>query len=190
MALETCRKCGWQVPGTVKTRTCPNCGAKKRPTAKIVLCVVVALFIAAAIALPEDELNEEPAQRETKKEPTDEVSASPVISGITFEEVDSTFGLYSRFTDVQKEAAWKRYKGKCVSWVGELTHLDSGFLGGFKMGMRHLPATSTFDVLVHVPESEKEKMLSMQKGRRYPYLATLVSYGTILHISADYGCEK
>ena len=111
-------------------------------------------------------------------------------SGITFEEVDQKFGIGSKWTDLRKEEEWKKYKGKCVEWKGELSHLEQGWFGGLSVGFKHLPFTLTFDVLVSAPRSEKDNLMKWEKGTSYTYKATLKDYaGVILPITADWGCD-
>ena len=112
------------------------------------------------------------------------------VTEISFDEVNAKFGVGATLTDLQKDAEWKAYDGKCVEWTGELVHLDSGIFGGISIGFKHLPATFTYDVLVSAPGSERDNMLKLQQNQRYTYKATLDTYGgAILPISADWGCE-
>ena len=111
------------------------------------------------------------------------------ISGITFGEVNQRFGLDSTWTDLRKEEEWKKYKGKCVEWVGELSYLDQGLFGGISIGFKHFPHTLTYDVLVLAPRSEKDRLMKLEQGILYKYKATLRDYGVILPITADWGCE-
>ena len=136
---------------------------------------------AAAKQEPKGQQTSAPARHVPEPEPT--------VSKITFTEVHNKFGAESSSTDLQKDEAWKDYKGKCVEWRGELAYLDEGFFGGLSVGFKHLPYTLTYDVLVSAPKSEKANLLKWREGTRYTYKATLRSYGTILPISADWGCE-
>jgi len=93
-------------------------------------------------------------------------------------------------TELQKDGAWKDYKGLCFEWAGKVAHIDSKVFGGFSVGMKHLLSTLTYDVLIDAPSSQKETLLSWQQGARHIYRATLVHYGgALLPISADWGCK-
>ncbi len=112
------------------------------------------------------------------------------VSPITFEEVHRQFSPDAGLTELQKDHAWERYKGKCIEWTGELVSMDEGFLGGINIGFRHREETFTFDVLVRAPESMKDVLLELRKGKRYTYKATLDTYpGAIMPVTADYGCK-
>jgi len=118
-------------------------------------------------------------------------AASAQVSGITFEEVDRKFSVWSDLTELQKDREWEAYEGKCVEWTGEISSVDERFFGGYVVGFKHRWQTLTYDVLVTVPRDMEEEMLSMNQGQRYTYRATLDMYGgAILPISADWGCES
>ena len=111
-------------------------------------------------------------------------------AGVSFEEIDNIFSLESSLTNLQKEEAWKNYEGKCIAWKGELRHVESGFLGGIRIGMRHKPSTPTYDVQISVPASEKERLGSWRKGRTYPYKGRLRRYVYLMEtVYVDWGCE-
>ena len=118
-------------------------------------------------------------------------AASPEVV-VTFEEIHELFGIDGRYsTDLQKEEAWKQYKGRCVEWTGELNHLSEGWFGGLTIGMKHLDTTLTYDVLIDAPSSLKNKLLRWHKGERYTYRGQLVAYGgAILAITVDWGCGR
>ena len=113
------------------------------------------------------------------------------VSNITFHEFHRIFAYDSGLTDLQKDEEWKQYRGLCIEWTGELVHLDQGVFGGISIGMKHLGATLTYDVLIDAPSSQKDVLLSWRQGSRHTYRATLTGYGgPLLPISADWGCEK
>ena len=117
--------------------------------------------------------------------------AEPLISGVTFAQVNRLFAYDSELTDLQKEEEWKNYRGRCIEWTGEVAYLESGFFGGISIGMKHLNSTLTYDVLIDAPSSQKKELLSWRKGTRHTYRATLVNYGSaLLPILADWGCEE
>ena len=100
------------------------------------------------------------------------------------------FSPESKWTDLRKKEEWKKYKGKCVVWEGELAYLEQGWFGGLSVGFKHLPHTFTYDVLVSAPRSVKDRLMQWEQGATYKYKATLKDYGgAILPISTDWGCE-
>ena len=119
--------------------------------------------------------------------------AAPVeVSDITFEEIYGLFHAGGTLTDLQKDANWGRYEGKCVKWEGELAHLDESLFGfgDISIGFKHRPETFTYDVLVSAPASMKSTLLTMEQGARYAYRARLDNYpGAIMPLTADWGCE-
>ncbi len=73
------------------------------------------------------------------------------VDSVTFKEIDSQFSG-DGLTKLQKDEAWKKYKGKCIEWEAELAYLDEGFFGGLSIGFKHKPSTLTYDVLVSVTD--------------------------------------
>ena len=104
------------------------------------------------------------------------MAANAQVSRITFQELNDKFGPDSKWTNLRKEEEWKKYKGKCVQWSGELSYLDQGILGGISIGFKHVPFTLTYDVLISAPRSEKDKLMRMEQGANYRYKATLKNY--------------
>ena len=112
------------------------------------------------------------------------------VSNVTFHQFNRLFAPNSGLTDLQREEEWKKYRGLCIEWTGELVHLDQGVFGGISIGMKHLRQTLTYDVLIDAPSSQKDVLLSWRKGARHTYRATLTSYGgAMLPTSADWGCK-
>ena len=193
--LVKCRDCKEKVSKSAKT--CPHCGVKNPARGALggwkgwAGLAIVGIIIWAIVQAPDED---EGTQAPQKSGAAPEVSKAavpdePVISGVTFEGVDSLFGAGGSLSDLQKEEQWKQYRGLCVEWTGELAHLDSAMFGGFDIGMKHLRGTFTYDVLVHAPESLKDTLMSWQLGNRYKYRGTLKDYGVLLPISMDLGCE-
>ncbi len=112
------------------------------------------------------------------------------ISNITFSQVHRLFGVDGALTELQKEEEWKKYRGKCVEWTGQLVHLDEGLWSGVEIGFKHAQYTLTYDVIVSAPSAEKERLMALRQGRSYKYQATLREYGgVIMPIQADWGCD-
>lgn len=149
------------------------------------------LGIVLIVAIPAPESSSGSRQTgSTASRPAPSRTASAEPSDITFQEVYSTFSIHSSLTELQKEARWKDYEGKCVEWTGELAHLDEGLFGGISIGFKHRPQTFTYDVLVSAPSKMKDELLTWNMGQRYTYRATLRSHaGAILPTTADWGCD-
>ena len=193
--LVECRDCKEKVSKSAKT--CPHCGVDNPARGKkggwkgwIGLAIVGIVIWAIARSPEEDQVGRESDESAAPSRISEAaVLSKPVISNVTFQEVDRLFGVSGSLSDLQKEERWKQYNGLCVEWTGTLEHLDSAMFGGFNIGMKHLRATFTYDVLVHAPESLKETLMSWQLGNRYTYRGTLKNYGVLLPISMDWGCE-
>ena len=107
---------------------------------------------------------------------------------ISFEEVDRKFGIDSNLTKLQKKEGWKKYKGECVTWTGELVYLDESMFGGYSLGFKHKDTTFTYDVLVSAPKSFKKQALAMTKESFYNYTIKLKNFaGVIVPITGDLG---
>ena len=111
------------------------------------------------------------------------------VDSVTSKEIDSQFSG-DGLTKLQKDEAWKKYKGKCIEWEAELAYLDEVFFGGLSIGFKHKPSTLTYDVLVSAPGSMKKEILSWRQGKVYRYRATLKSpAGSFLPMVASWGCK-
>ena len=109
---------------------------------------------------------------------------------ITFGEIYSQFSAGGNLSDLQKDAKWDEYKGKCVEWNGQLAHLDEALFGGIDIGFKHRRTTFTYDILVSAPSRMKDELLTWNMGQFYTYRATLKTYpGVILPMTADWGCD-
>ena len=113
-------------------------------------------------------------------------------SPITFEEVNNKFGIHSKANNLRKNHDWQTYKGKCVTWIGELVDVSDRFsaINGITLRFKHLDTTFSNDVSVAAPVSMKRDFMDLQIGEMYKYMATLENYGgAILPIQATWGCD-
>ena len=160
------------------------------------------IFVLGASIMPTDDAGtadesdstpiQEPNQATVETEAAEATEETPitVVGDVTFEEVHKLFGASGALTDLQKEEFWERYRGVCVEWTGQLASLDTGLFGGINIGIKHVPTTLTFDVLISAPESEKDRFLTWALGNQYTYQATLKEHGgVILPITVDWGCD-
>ena len=198
---------GFPVAGFALFRPVSSLWMTTKATAGIGLGVAFALMMVGAGLQPEptaEEIAARNAEREERQRQRDaeqearraqiEAERQRAIeerrSDVTFAQIDALFGVEGTLTDLQKEAQWKRYEGKCVTWTGRLADLGEGVWGGLELGFKHKRHTLTADVQVKAPDSLKSQLMTWQKGNRYTYEATLREYGgAILPITADWGCE-
>lgn len=111
---------------------------------------------------------------------SNEPPSTKEISDVTFNEIHRNFGAKGEYTRLKKEEEWKKLKGKCVEWEGKVEYVDKGWTEGIKVGYKHLDDTMTYDVLVEYPDSKKEKLLNLQKGKIYEYKGRLKNYGGVV----------
>lgn len=110
-----------------------------------------------------------------------------VINGPNWPEVDSIYNLQSNTTNVQKEKAWVNFKGKRIWWVGTVSEISEGMLGGYTLQIKMNEDTFTSDLIIKLRRSEKAKAQRYSKGDEISFTGRLVSWGTILPISLDDG---
>ena len=53
----------------------------------------------------------------------------------SFEDIDNIFGSGSKLSDTQKDEEWEKYKGKYVSWEGQITYKNLNVASGLRIGM-------------------------------------------------------
>ena len=154
----------------------------------VVMAGAFLLLVLLVLLVPEIELDEDSSA--TADDAGSEASEAP--SDITFEQTYALFSADSNLTDLQKDAQWRLYEGKCVEWTGELAHLDTEFLGGdLAIGFRHLGGAffHDYEVLVTAPRRMEDELLLWNLGERYTYRARLKSYpGLLTPFMAEWGC--
>ena len=114
-------------------------------------------------------------------------SAPEPASSISWQQVDAIYNLKSDSTDMQKEDAWKRFKGKRVVWSGEVSEISTGMLGGLTLQIKMNSDTFTSDLLIRLKKSERDKAASLSKGSRVSFSGVLDNWGTILPITLNDG---
>jgi hypothetical protein len=119
--------------------------------------------------------------------PTKTAPSAPSVSSISWSQVDAIYNVKSKTTDMQKEDAWKRFKGQRVVWTGEVSEVSSGMLGGVSLQIKMNPDTFTSDLIISMKKSERDKASSLSKGSRVTFSGVLNNGGTILPITLDDG---
>ena len=102
---------------------------------------------------------------------------------INWKEVDSIYNLKSNKTDLQKEAAWARFKGQRVTWAGKVVDINEDWFGGVTLSVRMNKSTLTFDLSISLKESEKAKAMSLSKEQIVRFGGTLEEWGSLLPIT-------
>lgn len=152
----------------------------------VVMAGAFLIIVVLMLLVPGSELDE--SSSATREEEGAETRPAP--SDITFEQTYSMFSLGSSLSDLQKDAQWKLYEGKCVEWTGELAHVDREFLGrGFAIGFKHRQGMYDYDVLVTAPRRMEDELMTWNIGKRYMYRARLQSYPSLFTpFTAEWGC--
>jgi hypothetical protein len=163
--------------------------AEKRPS------VAAAKKSPSRKAVQQAEISNSPPETKTPPAPSPaaaekEIEPEPPPPSVTFEEVSRKFGTHSPLTEAQKREEWKKYRGRCVEWAGELSYVGDSFIRGVTLGFKHDPRTLTYDVLVAAPDDARNAALRMKRGSHYTYRGTLKKYGgAVLPISMSWGCS-
>ncbi len=99
------------------------------------------------------------------------VSQGPkkIFLGESFEDLDKIFGKGSNLSDAQKDKAWEKYKGKYVSWMGQIVHKNLNVASGLRVMMQ----MESGDVEVKFGLAKKEKVLRFQDGETILYTGKL-----------------
>lgn len=112
----------------------------------------------------------------------------PEISSITWDQYAAIYGLKSTSTDLQKEQAWDRFKGKRVFWYGEVVEVSKGVFGGITIYFKMDDETLTSDVTLKLKSEYSEAASRLKKGERVHFLGVLRTYsGAIMSAGLDEG---
>jgi hypothetical protein len=108
-------------------------------------------------------------------------------SNISWQEIDAIYNLHSPKTDIQKEEAWKKFKGKRVSWSGEVSDISENWINGLTLCVKMNPDTLSYDLMIQLKPSEKKKTGQLSKGDRVAFSGTLDNWASILPITLKDG---
>jgi len=117
--------------------------------------------------------------------PPSQVSDAP-LANIPWSEADAIYNLKSKNTDLQKDEAWKRYKGKKVRWTGTVSSVSDSF-GSLNLQVKMNPDTFTSDLLITLKDSQKSRALSLTKGDSVTFTGILDRWGSLLPITLREG---
>ena len=105
---------------------------------------------------------------------------------ITWSEIDRIYNIRNGATDLQKKEAWKRFKGKKVTWSGQVSEISDGFTG-LKLQVKMNRNTLTSDVLIRLKKSARDKALQLKQGDYVEFTGHLDDWGSIMPITIDDG---
>ena len=88
----------------------------------------------------------------------------------TFEDLDNMFGKGSNLSEAQKDEAWGKYKGKYVSWTGQIVYKNINVASGLRIGIMQ---KEKGDIEVKVGLAKKDKVLKFQEGETILYTGRL-----------------
>ncbi len=108
------------------------------------------------------------------------------IENISFAELEDTYAINSKKTDIQKNEIWKNYQGKKVKWSGEVASISDTF-GTLSLQVKIDPGTMTSDVLVDLKPSQRDAALKLSQGSKVTFVGVLDSWGTIMPITLSNG---
>ncbi len=108
------------------------------------------------------------------------------ISDISWQEVDKIYNMKSKNTDLQKDEAWKQYKGKKVEWTGKVTSVGDSW-GSTMLQVKMNPDTWTSDVIITLKKAEKPKALKLKEKDKVTFRGVLTRWGTLMPISIQDG---
>jgi hypothetical protein len=104
------------------------------------------------------------------------------IAAIPWNEVNDIYNLKSKTTDIQKEAAWQRYRGERVLWSGEVSDIAET-LGTLQLLVKMNPDTFASDLILRLRADQRAHAMEYKKGDRIWFIGTLSEWGTLMPIS-------
>jgi hypothetical protein len=124
----------------------------------------------------------------TKPATVTTIPAGPVMSDLKWADYDKVYNVKSSSTDMQKEALWKDFEGKYVSWQGTVSEVSEGSLSGLVINIKMNPDTLTSDIRLSLKDDQKEKVMALTKGKKISFTGKLkTAGGAILPLSMDEG---
>jgi hypothetical protein len=155
----------------------------KTPIAVIALIAIIVIgFAKQGSKLPAPDFN--PA---TQSAPAAQPTATPIpISPITWREINAIYNLSSKTTDMQKDAAWKRYQGKRVKWIGRVSEISDDWTG-FTLQVKMNKSTWTSDLIIRLKPSQKDKAMQLHKDQAIEFTGILKNWGSLLPITLEQG---
>lgn len=97
----------------------------------------------------------------------------------SFDDLDNIFGKGSKLSEVEKDKAWDRYKGKYVSWEGQIIYKNLNVASGLRMRIGIMQKEKG-DVELKVGMAKKNKVLKFQDGETISFTGKLAERCGIL----------
>jgi len=85
----------------------------------------------------------------TPSEPT-----TQTISDVSWDTINYIYNLRSKYTDLQKDKEWTRFKGKRVKWTGQIRAISQSF-GSVTMQVKMNPDTLTSDLIITLSRTQR-----------------------------------
>lgn len=123
----------------------------------------------------------------TSSSPAKPQESAPVAD-LKWSDYDKIYNVKSDSTDMQKEAAWKNFEGKTVTWSGTVGDVSEGMISGLVLQIKMNPDTLTHDIRLSLKSDQKDKMMTLKKGQKVTFTGRLkTAGGTVLPLSMDEG---
>lgn len=91
--------------------------------------------------------------------------------GLSFEEMNRLFGRESPLSKKEKKLRWDEYKGKYITWTGNISYLAWGLMSGSIMGVTHKGEN---EVVVYLKDEYEGYAKRLHKGDPVTYRGRLV----------------
>jgi hypothetical protein len=98
------------------------------------------------------------------------------VSSLTWDEVNGALGTGSQNTNLQRQDAWKQYRGKKVRWQGTVTSIDEGPVLMVKMNR----STIFYDLEIRLSPDQRAKALKLSRGDTITFTGILDQWHTAL----------
>ena len=108
--------------------------------------------------------------------------AAAGVSETQWSEVDAIYRLGSGYSDLQKNEAWKKYKGQRVEWKGQVASVSEVF-GSLCLQIKMNPDTLTSDLLITLKDDQRGHALSVKEGQTISFRGVLDDWGTVMPIT-------
>jgi hypothetical protein len=115
-----------------------------------------------------------------------QASSDIPLSTVSWSEIDEIYNLKTKYTDLQKDEFWKRYKGKKIRWSGTVSSISESF-GNIDLQVKMNPDTFTSDLVITLRESQKSRALGLKKDDSVTFTGVLDRWGSILPITLKEG---
>ena len=89
----------------------------------------------------------------------------------SFDDLNNIFGKESKLSDAQKDIMWEKYKGKYVSWMGQIVYKNLNVASGLRIGIMQ---RDKGDVELKISLAKKDKVLQFQDDETILYTGKLI----------------